>query len=182
MKKTRAGFTIVELLIVIVVIAILAAITVVAYSGIQERARNAKLSADMAQLEKAILIARILTDKPLHSITGTNYTQGSCMSGTNIIDTQINNLPKSDPCWTDYKAALNAISTASGTSLSSLMNGSPWGGPYLIDENEGESAPEFPDQPCHKDTLAGANYLVQTAIIRFIPLWRPNCVIGSASY
>ncbi len=36
------GFTIVELLIVIVVIGILAAITIVAYNGIQQRARNAQ--------------------------------------------------------------------------------------------------------------------------------------------
>lgn len=35
---TRHGFTLVELLISIVVIAILAAISVVAYSGVQERA------------------------------------------------------------------------------------------------------------------------------------------------
>lgn len=39
LKYRRRGFTIVELLIVIVVIAILAAITAVAYSGIQNRAR-----------------------------------------------------------------------------------------------------------------------------------------------
>jgi len=38
--KKQTGFTIVELLIVIVVIAILAAITVVAYNGIQNRAKN----------------------------------------------------------------------------------------------------------------------------------------------
>lgn len=39
MKKGGAGFTIVELLIVIVVIAILAAISVVAYSGMREKSR-----------------------------------------------------------------------------------------------------------------------------------------------
>ena len=40
MIKTKSGFTIVELLIVIVVIAILAAISVVAFNGIQARAQN----------------------------------------------------------------------------------------------------------------------------------------------
>lgn len=39
-NKQQTGFTIVELLIVIVVIAILAAITIVAYNGIQQRANN----------------------------------------------------------------------------------------------------------------------------------------------
>lgn len=41
MKKRAHGFTVVELLIVIVVVAILAAISIVAYNGIQQRARNA---------------------------------------------------------------------------------------------------------------------------------------------
>lgn len=40
MNKKQTGFTIVELLIVIVVIGILAAITIVAYNGIQQRANN----------------------------------------------------------------------------------------------------------------------------------------------
>lgn len=43
LKTSSRGFTIVELLIVIVVIAILAAITVVAYNGIQARAINTKI-------------------------------------------------------------------------------------------------------------------------------------------
>lgn len=50
----RAGFTIVELLIVIVVIAILAAITIVAYNGIQQRASNAKTEQALTSWLKAI--------------------------------------------------------------------------------------------------------------------------------
>lgn len=53
-KKHAVGFTIVELLIVIVVIAILAAITVVAYTGIQERARAAAARSSVLQAGKAI--------------------------------------------------------------------------------------------------------------------------------
>jgi prepilin-type N-terminal cleavage/methylation domain-containing protein len=50
--KTQRGFTIVELLIVIVVIAVLAAITVVAYSGVQSRAKNSQYQADVATIVK----------------------------------------------------------------------------------------------------------------------------------
>lgn len=53
MKKDR-GFTIVELLIVIVIIAILAAIVIVAYNGITNRAKTSKaLAAAQAVQQKA---------------------------------------------------------------------------------------------------------------------------------
>ena len=48
------GFTIVELLIVIVIIAILAAITIVAYNGIQKRARNQQMVTAAKEVYKAI--------------------------------------------------------------------------------------------------------------------------------
>ena len=43
----QRGFTIVELLIVIVVIGVLAAITIVAYNGIQSRARDSARVSDI---------------------------------------------------------------------------------------------------------------------------------------
>ena len=54
MRFKRSGFTIVELLIVIVVIAILAAISVVAYNGIQDRARDAQIAAAADAYKKAL--------------------------------------------------------------------------------------------------------------------------------
>ncbi|HEX7483890.1 MAG TPA: prepilin-type N-terminal cleavage/methylation domain-containing protein [Candidatus Saccharimonadales bacterium] len=58
MRKTTSGFTIVELLIVIVVIAILAAITIVAYNGIQNRANDTAVKNDLATLRKKIEMFR----------------------------------------------------------------------------------------------------------------------------
>lgn len=50
MRKSVSGFTIVELLIVIVVIAILATISVVAYNGIQNRAYDSSVQSDLKAL------------------------------------------------------------------------------------------------------------------------------------
>jgi len=46
-KTTKSGFTIVELLIVIVVIGILAALVYTTYSGIQQKARDTKRQTDI---------------------------------------------------------------------------------------------------------------------------------------
>lgn len=51
LKKNNKGFTIVELLIVIVVIGILALLVITTYSGIQAKARNAKRQTDLASLQ-----------------------------------------------------------------------------------------------------------------------------------
>ncbi len=58
-KRKQSGFTIVELLIVIVVIAILAAITIVAYNGIQQRARDSQRKSAVAAIQKALEMYRV---------------------------------------------------------------------------------------------------------------------------
>lgn len=55
----QTGFTIVELLIVIVVIAILVAITIVAYNGIQQRAQSTVLSSDLANAARQMELAKV---------------------------------------------------------------------------------------------------------------------------
>jgi prepilin-type N-terminal cleavage/methylation domain-containing protein len=51
LNKNNKGFTIVELLIVIVVIGILALLVITTYSGIQAKARNSKRQTDLASLQ-----------------------------------------------------------------------------------------------------------------------------------
>lgn len=141
------GFTIVELLIVIVVIGILAAITIVAYSGIQNRATSSKIDSDMRNLRTAIDLARIKDGVALRFITLSTATGGTCWGQAS--DTDLATLPRSNGCWTSYDSALNLISIASGMNVRGLVD--PWGRPYYIDENEGEGA--TPPTACADDAI-----------------------------
>lgn len=140
----QRGFTIVELLIVIVVIGILAAITIVAYNGIQDRARQSKIQADINSIVKAIRLARDSTSKTTGQITGSYASGGNCWAKAD--GTDLAALPNTDPCIVQYNASLGALVTASGASIASLRD--PWGRPYLIDENENEGG------GCTRDTVA----------------------------
>jgi prepilin-type N-terminal cleavage/methylation domain-containing protein len=144
-RKYTRGFTIVELLIVIVVIAVLAAIVIVAYNGVQTRARQSKITSDLAQLEKAIGAARTIQNKPLYNITGNSGTAYGCTikaDGTNLAA-----LAKTDTCWADYLDTLDAISTVGGANVRGLVD--PWGRPYYIDENENQDD----SGSCNKDVI-----------------------------
>ena len=71
--KASKGFTIVELLIVIVVIAILAAITVVAFNGVQQRARDSQRQGDLAAIGKLL---------KLYAADNGNYLNGAGCGGS----------------------------------------------------------------------------------------------------
>ncbi len=79
----KTGFTIVELLIVIVVIAILAAISIVAFSGIQQRSRNAQIGQGVNSYIKAIRLYQA-DNGILPGATGclgASYPSDQCWSG-----------------------------------------------------------------------------------------------------
>jgi len=89
MKRGRGnqkGFTIVELLIVIVVIGILAAITIVAYNGIQVRAQDTQRATDIANILKTLEAYKTVNDGlfPVATSTagGGSYEASTETSGT----------------------------------------------------------------------------------------------------
>lgn len=174
-EKQKSGFTIVELLIVIVVIAILAGVVIVAYSGIRDQATQSKIKADINQLEKAITVARNNNSGvALRYITLSTATGANCWSkpdGTNLAA-----LDATDGCWTSYAAALNRISNASGINVRGLVD--PWGRPYYMDENEGEGA--VPATACNPDRIgyyANPFTTAQTmTTVRQVPRIQPACV------
>lgn len=96
----QKGFTIVELLIVIVVIGILAAITIVAFNGVQDRARVATITSDLSGATKLLALfevdagaypatlAQANNGQGVKASAGTTYqytTSGStyCLTATN---------------------------------------------------------------------------------------------------
>ncbi len=87
MRNTRnSGFTIVELLIVIVIIGILAAIVIVAYNGITQQARTAKTLSAIDAWAKALRLHKAEKGNfpAINSCLGstTTYPDGYCWDGT----------------------------------------------------------------------------------------------------
>jgi len=79
--KRQTGFTIVELLIVIVVIGILAAITIIAYNGVQSRAENSKTVAAVAAWAKAL--------HAYNAELGSWPTSNSCLGASGTYDSSV---------------------------------------------------------------------------------------------
>ncbi len=81
----RRGFTIVELLIVIVVIAILAAITVVAYGGIQNSTRNSRVMSEIRQVAQLVEAYNIQNGSyPSTGGISRVYTDTNCPASSDV--------------------------------------------------------------------------------------------------
>lgn len=91
--RSNSGFTIVELIVVITVVGILAAITVIAYSGIQKRATDTSVLSDLDALdalETNYAVHNNVAGKAYYSASGYDSALGFKPSSGNVIDAVIN--------------------------------------------------------------------------------------------
>ena len=106
----RHGFTIVELLIVIVVIAILAAITIVGYNGIQIRAENTKTVAGVNQAVKLMRIYKEINGSypsaggNSYACIGSGYASQVCATATDGVTPSISEI-------SSFSSALQSVGT-----------------------------------------------------------------------
>lgn len=120
-KQSYSGFTIVELLIVVVVIAILAAITIVSYNGIQQQARNTSIVSAAQQSYKAVqsYVSTNGTYPPMNAskngdfvcITTVSgcYTTDSTQNGDAVLNSAIASIAKLPSSVPSSGSTLNGV-------------------------------------------------------------------------
>ncbi|MNQ07667.1 Type II secretion system protein G precursor [compost metagenome] len=90
-QQQQLGFTIVELLIVIVIIGILAAITIVAYNGIQNRANDTTIKSDLANIAKQLETIKAVSSSSTYPTT-TELASNKLSASKNVYEKSRNNL------------------------------------------------------------------------------------------
>lgn len=171
--KRKKGFTLIELMIAISIVAIISAIGLVSYSQSQLIARDAKRKQDLRAISVALELYRQNNDQ-LYPNTNTNngsggsYTAGALLSNganpwiTQLTTSYINSVPKDPKTFTGNPLSSNLITGysywAGRTSGGSCPSGSSNEGQYYILAAglENENDPESNKNKSYKD-CAGAD-------------------------
>ena len=174
-KRTK-GFTIVELLIVIVVIAVLAAITIVAYNGIQQRARDSQRKSDLSQIAKALHIYNVNNGNYISTGSGcggagngSGFFNGLQPGFSRIVDCLMADTGSGAPLTKELSDPQNQASCSAGSICKRYMKSTCSNGTFLFASLESE--PTMADIPewtgangcggASWDTTYGMNYMLK---------------------
>jgi len=126
-NKIPQGFTIVELIVVIMIIGILTAITVISYNGLQSKARDSSVLSDidtMDALQTSYGLKNSTSGLAYYSGSGASTALGFTPSSGNVIDVVKNS---TDYCIRGYNATAtknsinNAFTKESSSGVCSLL-------------------------------------------------------------
>ena len=144
-RVAQRGFTIVELLIVVVVIAILAAITMVAYTGIRQQATNSQIVSAANAYVKAIRAYTAknsgtppMTTGAVSCFEGTTCWSGSDEAGSTGLQANLLTVVSEIPSMpTGYPALITSATTGDSP------NSSTYTGWYILFQVSDSSCPSI---------------------------------------
>lgn len=150
-KATQRGFTIVELLIVIVVIGILAGLVITTYNGIQQKARNTERQTDLKAIQGQLEAYYATNGKyPDNNQLGSNGTTNVSFIGTDMRGLDKESLRDPKMAAGDYALSTSAPSAGTyqyaylpvndgGTACDNSAGGNDCTGYKLIANKEGST-------------------------------------------